>query len=107
MTDQRTQVSSERTETHKEVEGFSTVYASNVNLRLSPWEFKLIFGEVIEASDDTFEVLDKVAINMSPQHVKALVSLLIRNLDEYERSYGDLPRNAPYGNLEFHAVEKD
>src|SRR5690242_19045509 len=72
---------------------FCRFYANNAQIEVTPWDFRLIFGELINTGANKLKVEQSVAIVMSPQHAKALLSILATNLREYEGKIGkiDLP----------------
>ena len=74
------------------------VYANNVTLEMTPWDFKLRFGEVVEITEEKLRVLERVTVVMSPQHAVALAEVLARNILAYEKNVGPIPR--PKGSVQ-------
>ena len=74
----------------QELEGVPKFYANNVELRLSPWDFRITFGEVLDATEDGLIIERKVIVSMSPQHTKAVLDLLERNVKRYEEEFGEI-----------------
>jgi Protein of unknown function (DUF3467) len=74
-------------------ETYAKLYANAANIEVTPWDFKLIFGE-LKRSGTTFSIEQHFEVAMSPQHAKALSNLLNQNLREYEQQIGEikLPR---------------
>lgn len=68
-----------------------TIYSNSVSLKVTPWDFKMTFGELIDATQDPIEVDEKVVVYMSPQHTKAFTAVLVNNLAEYEKAVGKIP----------------
>lgn len=69
-----------------------TIYSNNVELRVSPYDFKMTFGEVVGLNGSSgLEVLAKCTVYMSPQHAKAFADMLVKNLAEYEVNVGKIP----------------
>ncbi len=67
------------------------VYANNLNLAVSQWDFRLTFGRVVGVSDDGPEIAQEIIVYMSPQHTKAVSEMLARNVKAYEEQFGSLP----------------
>ncbi len=82
-----------------------TIYSNNVQLRVSPWDFKFTFGEVIEVTEDSFEIKDKVVVYMSPQHAKAFADVMVKNLAQYEKNVGKIPNVLAKENPEDESAE--
>jgi hypothetical protein len=55
---------------------------------------KLTFGEIGERSreQDTVQVNITGDVRMSPQHAKRLVKIMLRQLELYERKFGEIPQ---------------
>lgn len=69
----------------------ASYYTNSINIRLSVYDVSLLFGEVEEATEDSFVVRQIARVTMSPQHAKALATLLSNRLEAYERQFGPLP----------------
>ena len=71
---------------------FCRFYANSAQIEVTPWDFRLIFGELVKTGSKP-KVEQSVAVIMSPQHAKALLGVLAANLREYESKIGkiDLP----------------
>ena len=72
-------------------ESFISVYANHTNSEVTPFDFKLIFGQLGSPNGGSIEVIQSVAIVMSPQHYKALFELLQKTIANYEKSHGKIP----------------
>jgi hypothetical protein len=68
------------------------VYANQVGIAISPWDFGFQFGLITEASETTLKAQEQVCVYMSPQHVKAFVELATRQLSLYEEKFGPIPQ---------------
>lgn len=68
-------------------------YSNNLLLQTSVWDFKLAFGIVADATEDSLMVKSVVTVMVSPQHAKALNALLTRQLKQYESQYGPIPQD--------------
>ena len=71
-----------------ESEDYNDLYANSVQIRMSVWDFQLVFGTMQSASPE--EVTIKQGIFLSPQQAKALFNILGQNLAQYEGTFGEL-----------------
>jgi Protein of unknown function (DUF3467) len=71
-------------------ESCRTIYCNNTQVAVSYFDFKIQFGEATSVTEDSLNVLDKVAIYMSPEHAGALYKLLGRQLESYTERFGSL-----------------
>jgi flagellar protein FlaG len=65
-------------------------YANSVQVRVSVWDFQLIFGLASSESPDQVTIRNHDAIFLSPQQAKALWNVLGQNLAQYEQAFGAL-----------------
>jgi hypothetical protein len=65
-------------------------YANSVQVRLSVWDFLLIFGTIAPQSADHVEIENFQGIYLSPQQTKALHNVLGINLAQYEQTFGPI-----------------
>src|SRR6202051_4093783 len=77
-------------------------YANSVQVRVSVWDFQLVFGLASSESPDQVNIRNHQAIYLSPQQAKALYNVLGQNLAQYEQAFGTLnlePQNMnfPHG----------
>ena len=74
-------------------EKFVRTYANAANMEVTPWDFKIVFGE-LKKSEGKVVIEQSVEVTMSPQHAKALAEILSSNVREYEKNIGEikLPR---------------
>ena len=74
-------------------------YANSVQVRVSVWDFFLIFGRLQPQSPEQVEVHNFQGIYLSPQQAKALMALLQQNVSNYEAAFGpiQLDPRAPGG----------
>jgi flagellar protein FlaG len=75
-------------------------YANSVQVRMSVWDFFLVFGTMHQESAEAVTVEQFQGIYISPQQAKALLSLLSHNLAQYEKTFGALslePKFTPPG----------
>ena len=65
-------------------------YANNTNATFSNFDLKLTFGQIADVVDDKLPVDPQAIIFMSPQHAKAVVALLSRQLEIFEANNGPI-----------------
>jgi flagellar protein FlaG len=65
-------------------------YANSIQVRVSVWDFLLIFGRLQPQSVDQVEVHNFQGIYLSPQQAKALSTVLEQNLAQYEKTFGEI-----------------
>ena len=74
-------------------------YANSVQVRVSVWDFSLVFGLASSDSPDQVTIRNHQAIFLSPQQAKALWNVLGQNLSQYEQAFGTLnlePQNVSF-----------
>jgi hypothetical protein len=65
-------------------------YANSVQVRMSVWDFFLVFGTMRQDSPDEVKLENFQGIYLSPQQAKALLQILQHNLAQYEKAFGEL-----------------
>ncbi len=65
-------------------------YANSVQVRVSVWDFFLVFGTLQQQTETHVEVLNFQGIYLSPQQAKALLTILQQNVNNYERAFGEV-----------------
>ena len=70
-------------------------YANSVQVRLSVWDFHLVFGTLEQQAADQVQIENFQGIYLSPQQAKALHSVLSHNLAQYEQAFGHISLDAP------------
>ena len=65
-------------------------YANSVQVRMSVWDFFLVFGTMSQQSADELTVKNFQGIYLSPQQAKALWNVLGHNLAQYEQTFGSI-----------------
>jgi hypothetical protein len=65
-------------------------YANSVQVRMSVWDFQLIFGTMHQNSPSEVNLQNFQGIYVSPQQAKALWNVLGHNLAQYESTFGKL-----------------
>ena len=79
-------------------------YANSVQVRVSVWDFQLVFGLASSESPDQVTIKNHQAIYLSPQQAKALWNVLGQNIAQYEQAFGTLSlepqtHNFPQGSV--------
>ncbi|HKF46074.1 MAG TPA: DUF3467 domain-containing protein [Terracidiphilus sp.] len=65
-------------------------YANSVQVRVSVWDFQLVFGLASSESPEQVTIRNHQAVFLSPQQAKALWNVLGQNLAQYEQAFGTL-----------------
>ncbi len=69
---------------------YRETYANSVQVRVSVWDFQLVFGLASSVAPDQITIRNHQAIFLSPQQAKALWNMLGQNLAQYEQAFGAL-----------------
>jgi Protein of unknown function (DUF3467) len=69
-------------------------YANSVQVRVSVWDFFLVFGTLQQQRDNQVEVRNFQGIYLSPQQAKALLSILQQDVTNYENAFGEIKLDA-------------
>ena len=69
---------------------FRENYANSVQMRVSLWDFYLLFGTVNQTAVDAVMIQNFQGIYLSPPQAKALANLLGQNLQQYEAAFGEI-----------------
>ena len=65
-------------------------YANSVQVRVSLWDFFLLFGTINQNAPDKVSILNFQGLFLSPQQAKALWNVLGHNLSQYEQTFGSI-----------------
>jgi flagellar protein FlaG len=65
-------------------------YANSVQIRVSVWDFQLVFGLASSDAPDQVTISNHNTIYLSPQQAKAMWNVLGQNLSQYEQAFGTL-----------------
>ena len=76
--------------TVKHTEQYRDSYANSVQVKMSVWDFQLIFGTMQQDAPDYVNLQNFQGIYVSPQQAKALWNVLGHNLAQYEQTFGKL-----------------
>jgi flagellar protein FlaG len=69
---------------------YRETYANSVQVRVSVWDFQLVFGLASSDTPEQVTIRNHQAIFLSPQQAKALWNILGQNLAQYEQAFGTL-----------------
>ena len=73
-------------------------YANSVQIRLSIWDFFVVFGTVspdAQPAPDAVSIDNFQGIYLSPQQAKALLNVLSHNVVQYEQTFGPISLDGP------------
>src|SRR6266581_1775913 len=70
--------------------GIARIYANNVAMSSTTFDIKMLFGEVIEITDDKAIVEQGVQVTMTWLEAKILSDFLQSNIKDYEEKNGPL-----------------
>jgi hypothetical protein len=65
-------------------------YANSVQVRVSLWDFFLMFGTVNQTAPDAVSIQNFQGVFVSPQQAKALLNVLAQNVTQYEATFGEI-----------------
>ena len=74
----------------KRTEDYRDSYANSVHVRLSVWDFLLVFGTLSPQTPEQVEIENFQGVYLSPQQAKALHNILGANLAQYEQTFGPI-----------------
>lgn len=69
---------------------YTETYANSVQMRVSVWDFQLVFGIASSETPDKVTIRNHHGIFLSPQQAKALWNVLGQHLAQYEQAFGTL-----------------
>jgi flagellar protein FlaG len=69
---------------------YRETYANSVQMRVSLWDFFLMFGTVNQTAPDAVTIQNFQGVYLSPPQAKALANLLAQNLKQYEAAFGEI-----------------
>ena len=65
-------------------------YANSVQVRLSIWDFHMVFGTLDHQTRESVSINNFQGIYVSPQQAKALLNVLTHNIVQYEQTFGPI-----------------
>jgi flagellar protein FlaG len=83
--------------TTRHTENYRDSYANSVQVRMSVWDFFLVFGTMHQESPEEVNIENFQGIYLSPQQAKALMNVLNHNLAQYEQTFGALALEPQFG----------
>jgi uncharacterized protein DUF3467 len=69
---------------------YREAYANSVQMRVSLWDFFLMFGTINQNAPDAVTIANFQGVYLSPPQAKALSNLLQQNLKQYEAAFGEI-----------------
>lgn len=69
---------------------YRETYANSVQVRVSVWDFFLVFGTLQQQTESQVEINNFQGIYVSPQQAKALLAILQQNVSQYESAFGEI-----------------
>ena len=90
MSQNKSDAPAQPTVTLTNTENYRDGYSNSVQVRMSVWDFFLIFGTMSQNAPDEVQVANFQGIYLSPQQAKALWNVLGHNLAQYEQTFGAL-----------------
>ena len=69
---------------------YREAYANSVQVRVSLWDFFLLFGTVTQSTPDSVSIQNYQGVFLSPQQAKALANVLNQNVSQYEATFGEI-----------------
>src|SRR5438445_13474747 len=74
--------------------GFASLYANDVQIQMTPWDMRLIFGEITDLPTPdrpSVKIMSVGELRVSPQLAKRLTMVILGQLKAYEDEYGTIP----------------
>lgn len=74
-------------------EGYVTMYANDAQIQMTPWDFRLIFGQIssVPSEEDPALLVRLIGdVRLSPQLTKKVALILIAQLKHYEATIGPI-----------------
>ena len=69
---------------------YREAYANSVQVRVSLWDFFLLFGTINQTSAESVSIQNYQGVFLSPQQAKALANVLNQNVGQYEATFGEI-----------------
>ena len=69
---------------------YRDTYANSIQIRVSVWDFLLVFGRLQPVTAQEVEVQNFQGIYLSPQQAKALLTIMEQNVRQYEGTFGEI-----------------
>ena len=72
------------------IEGYASFYCNHVQIGHTPWDFRMLFYEIMENDEGQLVLKEKTRVVMSPQHTKAMVRTFVLQIEKWEEQYGEI-----------------
>jgi hypothetical protein len=69
---------------------FLSMYANSTQVRTTPWDIQLTFGEIFSIEPQKVVIENQLAVTLSPQQAKALANTLSDQVQKYESNFGEI-----------------
>lgn len=69
---------------------FRENYANSLQVRMSLYDFLLMFGTFSQTQPDTVNIVNFQGVYLSPQNAKILANLLNQHIQQYEATFGEI-----------------
>jgi hypothetical protein len=79
---------------HTQSPSFFSIYANDVQVQTTPWDLRLIFGEITNvptSKDPIVDIMQLGELRLSPQLAKKMTEVLLDQLSTYEANVGEIP----------------
>ena len=73
---------------------FVSVYSNDVQVQTSPWDMRLMLGEMTSApspEDPVVRITQLAEVRLSPPLAKRLAEIMVLQIKAYEDRFGDIP----------------
>jgi len=70
-------------------------YVNSTGIRVSQWDFLFQMGTIAAMSSDGIKVKEGLRVYMSPQHTKAFLELLAKQVKIYEEQFNTIAVKSP------------
>lgn len=73
---------------------FFSIYANDVQVQTSPWDMRLVLGEIANpttADEPVISIKQLGELRISPQLAKQLTVIMLEQLTAYEARFGNIP----------------
>ncbi len=73
----------------RQAEEYRSTYTNYVEVGASPWDFRLLFFEIVEDADGELVREKKARVVMSPQHAIAFTEILKAHIEKWRKQTSD------------------
>jgi hypothetical protein len=80
----------DRPKTRTQAENFVSTYSNAMNVEVTFTDFKLFFGEIVEATHDKLVTVDRVAVLITPEQARLIAKVLTKQIEQYESRFGPI-----------------